>query len=107
MSKSKAKGTAAETAVVKYLRDRGFNAMRKPLQGSNDGGDIVISGMENLVIEVKNQKRLAIPEWLRELDVEKINVNTRDGILIVKPTGVGLDNVGKWWVIQRLEDYDL
>lgn len=108
MSKAKAKGTAAETAVVKYLRGvRGFNAWRKPLQGSKDGGDVAIEGMDNLVIEVKNQAKLSIPEWLREVDAEVINAGARTGILIVKPKGVGLDNVGKWWVIQRLEDFDL
>jgi Holliday junction resolvase len=106
MSKSKAKGTAAETALVKYLRDRGFNARRNPLMGKADRGDIAIEGMD-IVIEVKNQKALSIPEWLRELDAEKINAESRNGILVVKPRGVGLDNAGKWWVIQRLEDYDL
>lgn len=107
MSKAKAKGTAAETAVVKYLRGvRGFDAMRKPLQGNQDGGDIAIAGMD-IVIEVKNQKTLSIPAWLREVDIEIVNAGAKTGILIVKPKGIGYDNVGKWWVIQRLEDFDL
>lgn len=107
MSKAKAKGTAAETAVVKYLREKGFKARRNALTGSSDGGDIHIEGMDNLVIEVKNQARLSIPEWLRQVDEEKINTGARNGILIVKPRGVGLDKAGKFWVIQRLEDFDL
>ncbi len=41
MSKSKQKGTAAETAVVKYLKANGFpKAERRALQGNLDKGDI-------------------------------------------------------------------
>lgn len=105
MSKAKQKGTAAETAVVKYLQSRGYKVERRALSGSNDRGDI--AGIEGLVIEVKSAARLSIPQWLRELDVEKANDKAGRGILVIKPKGVGPDNVGKWWVIQRFEDVEL
>jgi hypothetical protein len=41
MSKAKAKGTSAETAVVKFLIDNGFPyAERRALNGALDLGDI-------------------------------------------------------------------
>ena len=41
MSKAKAKGTAAETALVKYLRDHGFpGAERRAMTGEFDQGDV-------------------------------------------------------------------
>ncbi len=57
MSKSKQKGTAAETAVVKYLKANGFpKAERRALQGSLDKGDI--SGIDDVVLEVKDHKKM-------------------------------------------------
>ena len=51
MSRSKAKGTAAETAVVRFLRAVGFTqAERRTLGGTQDRGDI--AGVPGVVIEV-------------------------------------------------------
>jgi hypothetical protein len=54
MSKSKQKGTMAETAVVQYLKQFWPNVERRALQGSKDTGDI--AGIPNVVIEIKNHK---------------------------------------------------
>lgn len=102
MNKAKRKGTAAETALVNYLNSVGIKCERRALAGQADRGDV--AGIDNTVIEVKAAATLSIPAWLRELDVEKINANAAVGYLIIKPKGVGVDNVGKWWVIQRVED---
>ena len=60
MSKQRAKGTAAETAVVNYLKANGFpDADRSPLRGVLDKGDV--AGIRNVVIEIKNQRTYAIP----------------------------------------------
>ena len=40
MSKSKQKGTFAETAIVEYLKQFWSNVERRALSGSNDKGDI-------------------------------------------------------------------
>jgi len=58
MSKAKAKGTSAETAVVKYLIDNGFPyAERRALNGALDLGDI--TGTPALAWEVKNHKEVS------------------------------------------------
>jgi len=102
MSKSKQKGTSAETAVVKYLNANGFpTAERRILKGSLDEGDI--TGIPDLVIEVKNQRVYKIPEWLRELEEEITNAGATFGFVIAKPNGVGMTSVGKWWAIMPLE----
>ena len=103
MSKQRAKGTAAETAVVKFLHAMGFTkADRSPLRGTKDMGDI--TGIKNFVIEVKNQKKYNIPAWLRELEVEKQNAQKIHGVLVVKPVGVGLNRQGEWWAVMPLSD---
>ena len=101
MSKQRAKGTSAETAVVKYLKANGFpDADRSPLRGTLDKGDV--TGVRNVVIEIKNQKTYSIPAWLRELETEISNAQVEHGFLVVKPNGVGASRVGDWWAIMPL-----
>jgi len=98
MSKAKAKGTAAETAVVKYLQGAGFpNAERRALSGANDLGDI--TGIPCLCMEVKSQKSYTIPKWMEETKTETKNASADFGFLIIKPNGVGLGSVGDWWAV--------
>lgn len=102
MTAAKAKGTAAETAVVQYLRTRWWpGAERRALAGAKDLGDV--TGTPGVVWEVKAGGRLAIPEWLRETVVERDNAGVPLGLLVVKPKGVGVTKVHEWWAIQPLE----
>lgn len=102
MSKAKQKGTAAETAVVRYLNQNGFpTAERRALAGINDKGDV--TGIPGLTIEIKAAKEYKIPAWLKETAVEGINAGTEFAILIMKPVGKGETSVGDWWVIKPLE----
>jgi len=103
MSKNKAKGTSAETAVVNYLIEQGFlHAERRALTGVNDKGDV--AGLPGVCIEVKAHKSYSIPAWLKELAAEKINSKAEVGILVVKPVGVGSANTGAWWAIMPLSE---
>ena len=102
MSKAKAKGTAAETALVLWLRDNGYElAERRALTGKADRGDI--AGIPNVVIEVKSGAKLEIPAWLKETEIERINDGALAGYLVIKPKGVGAANIGQWWVVQTVE----
>lgn len=102
MSKSRAKGTMAESAVVRFLRENGYpHAERRALSGINDKGDI--AGIVGVVVEVKNHAKYKIPEWLREVEVEVANAKADHGFLIVKPNGVGEKRVGEWWAVLPLE----
>lgn len=96
MSKSKAKGTAAETAVVSFLASNGFPyAERRALNGAVDLGDI--TGIPGIVLEVKNCKEYTFGAWMRETEVERDNARADYGILVVKPKGVGATRVDQWW----------
>lgn len=99
MNKNKRKGTAAETAFVKFMNENGFPLVeRRALQGKADRGDI--SGLVGVCIEIKSGARLSIPEWMKELEVEVVNDGAYEGYLIVKPKGKG--KVEQWWVIQTV-----
>jgi Holliday junction resolvase len=101
MSKSKQKGTLAETAVADYLKETFPAVERRTLSGKNDKGDI--AGVPNSIIEVKNQKSYKIQEWLRETETERINAEANLGILVIKPNGVGVAKVNEWWAVLSLE----
>jgi len=97
VSKEKQKGTAAETAVVKYLRESGQfpYAERRALHGTNDKGDI--TGMGPVVVEVKDHKTLKFSEWLKELADEIANAQADTGAVIAKKKGT--TNVADWYAV--------
>lgn len=99
MSKQRAKGTAAETAVVRYLREHGFPyAERRALHGTSDKGDI--TGCGPVVFEVKNHKTIDLAGWLKELDVEMQNADVNYGAVIAKKRGT--TDPGEWYAVMPL-----
>lgn len=95
MSRAKAKGTATETMLVRYLQANGFPSVeRRALAGTLDKGDIL--GIPGCVIEVKSGARMCLPEWLRETERERVNAGALRGILVVKLRGMGEAKVGDW-----------
>lgn len=86
-NKNKAKGTAAETRVVKFINGyEGLSAERLALHGSKDEGDIRVRIYEDrpdggweFRLEVKggkqtqNPTRADLTEWFRQTEVEEKN----------------------------------
>lgn len=100
MSKSKQKGTAAETAVVNWLKDKGRKHVeRRALSGLLDRGDI--AGVPGVVFEVKNHQRMELSAWLKELLVEMENDKADTGVLIHKRKGT--TNVGEWYATMTVD----
>ena len=103
---SKAKGTRAESRVVKYLRGLGYGVRRKALAGSKDEGDIEFYDaprlFEPLTIEVKAGKQTANPsrgqleEWLRQSWEEAQNCEQVCAILIVVRYNRKLEDADVW-----------
>lgn len=96
MSKSRAKGTSAEVAIVAYLNDHGFPyAERRALAGINDRGDI--AGVPGVVIEAKNCETITLSAWLKEAATEAVNAGVDIGVVWAKRRGKG--SPGDWYVI--------
>lgn len=101
MNRAKAIGTAAETAVVKAARARGFPwADRYALHGRADIGDIALC--PGVIVEVKggDWARKAsdslIDDWLTETERERINARAAVGFLVVQRAAVGYANAHRW-----------
>jgi hypothetical protein len=110
-NRSKAKGTSAETACVRWLHLHGFpHADRQPLRGNKDAGDIALTA--GLVGEVKAYRlptgyptpaQLAL--WLEQAAAEKANAGAKHCVLIVKRPGT--TDVGRWYAFLPLGEFAL
>ena len=95
-SPQKRKGSAAELAVAKWLRKLGWiHAERSRAGFQDDRGDI--DGMPGVCIEVKNEKKIDLPGYLRELEVEIAHAKAWTGTVIVKRRGSM--NVDDWYAV--------
>lgn len=100
MSASKRKGTAAETAVVNWLREHGWpSAERRALAGNADRGDI--AGIVGVVLEVKAKKEMDLSGWVKEAETERRNDGADFGIVIAKKRGT--TDVGEWYAVMPVE----
>lgn len=87
-SRSKDKGTAAETAVVGYLRDHGWpHVERRALNGAQDRGDL--AGIVGVTVEIKNCARMELAAWVDELLAEQANDRSDVGVVVHKRKGKG------------------
>ena len=85
MSRSRAKGTAWESAIVDFLRGHGWpHAERRALNGARDRGDI--AGLPGLVIEAKDANRIELAEWVKEVCAEARNAEPDPAVM--PPIGI-------------------
>ena len=71
------KGRRAEQVIVNLLKAEGFIGAKRNLMQTGHGG-YDITGLEPLAIEVKDHKRLSIPQWW-----EQTVANASDGLIPV------------------------
>lgn len=102
MNRSKAKGTSAETAVVKYLQSNGFPyAERRALAGANDKGDV--ANVPGVVIEVKSCARHELAGWIDEARQEAANADVDTYCVFFKRRGT--TDPGRWFVLMDGETF--
>jgi len=102
VNKSKAIGTAGETAVVKYLAANGFGlAERRALRGAADVGDVLVC--PGVIAEVKagekakNFRQSQLERWMDETRKERGNAGADLALLVVQRRDYGGPNAGWWW----------
>lgn len=107
----RAKGSIFETGILKLFRTiKGVFAERLTRAGSKDEGDmVVIIAGQTYILELKNRKKLDLPQFWREAQVEALNYAKARGIgevplhyVVVKRRNAGLE---KSWVVQDLEQW--
>ena len=92
-NRNKAKGTRAETKLVKYLLENGCVARRQALAGSDDQGDLEVyapDSTEKIIVEVKAGKQTAAPrrsqieDWCRQAEVEAVNAGGAPVLVVMR-----------------------
>lgn len=102
-------GTAAETAVVRWLRVNGFGtAERRALRGRDDAGDI--TGLGAVMLEVKAGNQAQAPAdgllatWKAEVVRQRRAADAEVAALILRRRGHGSPE--DWWAYITLYDLD-
>lgn len=115
MSKSKAIGTRAETALRNYLLSVGYSeleAHRNVLTGQDDEGDVWLRDPRRglIVFEVKGGKAAKeasheqMKKWYQEAEKERRNAGGNYGFLVTQRAGVGYPRAGDWWAYSTFSD---
>lgn len=89
MSRNKARGTAFETLILEPARNYYVDAIRAPLNGSKDIGDLWLPGERRYVVEAKHHSRLDLAGWAREAEKEAMNAGVPYWVLVHKRVGKG------------------
>lgn len=102
-NRSKAKGTAYETQLVRWLRARlgDERIERRALHGNRDMGDIyglVCHGDAEGIVEAKAHATVTpslVAEWQRQTEDERANADADFALLAIKTPGVGDKSMGR------------
>ena len=104
------KGAQFETDVMRWLRDNNAVAERLTKAGAKDEGDLyVFLQGKTYIMELKNRKKLDLPAFWDEAQVEAKNYAKARGLahrpssfVVVKRRQHGIE---KSWVIQDLDQW--
>lgn len=113
---SKARGTKAETDLLRWLKANGHeDALRLPPMGANDHGDLTCMAdipcgrgvvTVDVVVEVKHyageRMSTALANGTAELEVEKANAGTAHGVLVVRRPGK--TDPSLWYAVRLVKD---
>lgn len=87
-NRSKSKGTSWESAIVTYLKEKGWlYADRLTLSGSADRGDVRLGDGIPVVVEAKNTKSITLASFIKEVEIEVENAKAEIGVAWVKRVG--------------------
>lgn len=108
---SKAKGTAAETAVLRHVTAHGFPwTERLALSGVHDRGDLSLLPGRTVIVEVKNHAGPAalgqptagdLAAWMAQTETERVNAGADVALLVVKRKGTA--EPGRWFAYLRAD----
>lgn len=102
-NKPKAKGTAAETAVVRWLHANNFTSARRiVMEGGQTTADVYVSPW--LVLQVKAyatvQPDTTIDKWLDQADEQGFHSGQVCRLVVKRP---GKSSPEHWWLLARID----
>lgn len=110
MSKERQKGTAAETAVCRYIAEHPAfpHVERRAMSGRNDRGDV--AGIPGLVIEIKATREIDLGTGMREAETEARNAKCTAFALVnkrrMRPVADWYATVPLWLFLEMWAAYE-
>lgn len=106
----KRKGATFETDVMRWLRSKKLLAERLTKAGAKDEGDIVvIVNDKTYILELKATKKLSLPEFWREAQIEAQHYAQARGIKVIPKSYViikrRMAGIEKAWVVEDFEQW--
>ena len=89
MSANKQKGTSFESLILEPARAYYPDAIRSPLAGSKDIGDLWLPGERRFVVEAKHHRTLDLAGWAGEAEREARNKGVPHWVVVHKRVGKG------------------
>lgn len=103
MSRNKAVGTAFESLLVPVWEPYVPGAIRAPLQGALDKGDLYLPGERRYIVEAKRHVRLDLPGWATEAEREARNAGYPHWVVAHKRFGKGQGR--DQWITTTVEHF--
>ena len=107
-SREKAKGSAFEERVARFLSDAlGIDVRRLIAGGRDDQGDLwglTVRGRP-VAIECKNHARMELGRWVDEADREAANAGACCGVVVHHRRGCGVAKFGRTYVTMTLDSF--
>lgn len=98
-------GSTFERRIADHLRDNWDDRIdRRVKTGARDCGDIANFRIRHhkITVECKDQSRVDLAGWVKEVQQEAINDGALTGIVVAKRKGKG--DPGQQWVILTVDD---
>lgn len=98
---AKRKGSQWERDCVKWLNANGFPCAERAYGAGrhDDVGDI--DGIDGVVVECKNEKKITLSSYMQELDDEMTHADAETGVVLIKKRGTS--NVSEAYAVMPAE----
>jgi hypothetical protein len=97
---NKAKGTAWESDVSKFLRSYGFDVWRMAQTGAEDQGDL--GGLKDWAFEARNRAKISLPKNVDDANDRARCKGSKYGVTVMKRRG---KSVGEGFVTMDLRTF--
>jgi hypothetical protein len=101
MTQPKQKGTAAETAVLRFLSGWWPNVTRLAPAGAADCGDL--DGVPELCVQVKNHRQMRLADWVDQASEQAERARKPYAVVIHKRVRKG--DPAEWYATLTLRDF--
>lgn len=105
VNRSKKIGTEHETRTARWFKTHGWPFARRITQkGNRDEGDLTLGDGIPIMIEAKNEKEVAMAEYIKEMEAQIVNAVAENGVVVIKRRGT--QDVGEYYALSTVRHWN-